>query len=287
MFEFRHVDPTLDSLNAYAQLFGVCFPNADHLNISYLKWLYVDNPDGVVVGFDAFDNGRLAAHYACIPVKLNLFGQLCKGLLSLNTATHPSYQGKGLFTKLASKTYDFAFENGFEGVYGVANANSTPGFTKKLGFTLVSPLEARVGVGSLAEIDWLKVTDSAQFRRIWDAECMRWRLRNPVNPAVIVASNRGEIQVRAATNKPMISACASVAGSFEGLAAFGAGKLLPRASLFLGLLPDGAHRFRWSISIPQRMRPSPLNFIYRGLQDSGRVPTSTGIVCSFLDFDAY
>ena len=285
MFDFRPVIPNPASLSAYAELFNACFPNAEHLNAAYLRWLYVDNPDGLVVGFDAFSGERLAAHYACIPVHLNLFGQACKGLLSLNTATHPDYQGKGLFTKLASRTYDFAAENGFQGVYGIANANSTPGFVKKLGFTLIGPLEARLGVGSLAIIDWKKAAELAQFQRVWDVDRLHWRSSNPANRVVVAAANDCEIQIRAATDKPLISAWARVGGAFAGVPTSSAA--LSRGSLFLGLLPTGACRFRWSLNIPERMRPSPLNFIFRALHGSGRAHESSGIICSFIDFDAY
>lgn len=285
MFDFRPIAPNPSTLSAYAELFNVCFPSAGHLGVKYLRWLYVDNPDGLVVGFDAFDGERLAAHYACIPVQLKLFGQQCKGLLSLNTATHPDYQGKGLFTKLASRTYDFAAENGFQGVYGIANSNSTPGFIKKLGFTLVSPLEARLGLGSLATIDWKRATEIAQFQRVWDAERLRWRSSNPANRAIVVAADKSEIQIRAATDKPLISAWARVGGSFTDLEP--SSHILPRGSLFLGMLPAGTYRFQWSFNIPHQMRPSPLNFIFRGLRGDERVPESSRIICSFIDFDAY
>ncbi|MYM99088.1 GNAT family N-acetyltransferase, partial [Rugamonas sp. FT81W] len=59
------------------------------------------------------------------------------------------------------------------------------------------------------------------------------------------------------------------------------------ARLFLGLVPDNERRFTGYPSIPQRLRPSPLNLIYRSL--SGRVAQldPAAIRFSFLDFDAY
>ena len=94
------------SIQKYIELFAACFPGASHYKAEYLRWLYRANPAGAVVGFDAWDGEILAAHYACVPARMLIGGRACRALLSLNTATHPSYQGKGLFTKLAAATYE-------------------------------------------------------------------------------------------------------------------------------------------------------------------------------------
>lgn len=285
MFEFRPIQTSPNSLNAYADLFRACFPNAHHLSARYLAWLYIDNPDGKVVGFDAYHGEHLAAHYACIPVRLSISGKGCSGLLSLNTATHPDYQGKGLFTQLATRTYEHGADLGLQAVYGIANANSTPGFTRKLGFSLVSPLEARIGVGAAASINWGQAIRNAQFRRIWDTERIKWRCQNPTNPVNVTSVTHNTIEVRADTDKPMISARASVYGTFEGLDVAD-GSFRP-GTLFLGLLPEGTHKRLFSTNIPRKLRPSPLNFIYRSLQQAQEIPDQSNIICSFIDFDAY
>lgn len=285
MFQFREILTTQDSLTAYAELFKTCFPKAHHLTSKYLSWLYNDNPDGKVVGFDAYHDGRLAAHYACIPVRLRLAGVEGVGLLSLNTATHPEHQGQGLFTKLAGLTYERAAGLGHLGVYGVANGNSTHGFTRKLGFALVSPLEARIGIGASAEIDWDMANRLADFQRVWDTQRLKWRCRSPANSMCVTSTTSTSVEAWANTDRVGVSAWASVAGSFPDWESnvrrrhFG--------TLFLGLLPAQAHHFRRSFSIPSKFRPSPLNFIYRPLNDSIKTIDRTKVVCSFIDFDAY
>jgi hypothetical protein len=52
-----------------------------------------------------------------------------------DTMTHSKHVGKGLFTQLAQKTYDYCQENGFHLVFGFPNENSFPGFIKRLGWT--------------------------------------------------------------------------------------------------------------------------------------------------------
>jgi len=62
---------------------------------------------------------------------------------------------------------------------------------------------------------------------------------------------------------------------------------LPRLRLFLGLFPAGSCSYSGYFNIPARLRPSPLNMIFRDLSlqtpslDPGRV------LFSFMNFDAY
>lgn len=283
--DFRQIQTDDASLARYADLFRSCFPDARHLNETYLRWLYRENPDGEVLGYDAIEGERLAGHYACIPVTVDTFGIQRRGMLSLNTATHPDFQGRGLFTKLATLTYELGAERGMESVYGIANANSTPGFVRKLGFSLISSLDARLGIGTPAVINWDKAKERTEFRRIWSAESLRWRCANPTNAVHVVHSNTKTIELRARTDKSLIS----VWGPAAPLAdppepeSFGT----PPATLFIGLLPKGTYRYGLSISVPDRLRPSPLNFIYRPLAQGAVVPEQGAIQCSFVDFDAY
>jgi len=168
------------TLAEYSALFSACFPSTNKFTPAYIAWLYVRNPDGNAFGFDAREDGVLAAHYVCIPAQARIDGRTVRVLLSLNTATHPRFQGQGLFTKLAAMTFDAAAGAGFEGIYGVANANSTPGFIRKLGFQLVRPLDALVGVGRTGAVD-----DRARpcaFERLWTTQALDWRCANPDNP---------------------------------------------------------------------------------------------------------
>jgi GNAT superfamily N-acetyltransferase len=270
----------------YSALFATCFPDAKHFTPEYLRWLYVDNPDGRAFGFDARANGVLAAHYVCIPAQARIEGRVVRVLLSLNTATHPQFQGQGLFTRLAAMTFDAAAADGYEGVYGVANANSTPGFIRKLGFQLVRPLEALVGVGRIGSIP-LDSAETPAFERIWSQSALDWRCANPHNP---VARRRygNHWQFFAAAFGPLVHSYGEVvplAGEYP-VQSVGSAPLTP-LRLYLGLMPDTLRRSRWYISIPQLLRPSPLNLIYRSLANPGGQLDPSRIHFSFLDFDAY
>ncbi|KLN62638.1 hypothetical protein WH96_01320 [Kiloniella spongiae] len=271
-------------------MFGLCFDNAPHLTtpnkaVKYLLWLYHKNPEGKVVGFDAWDKDTLAAHYSTIPIRWSFAGTERKGLLSLNTATHPDYRGKGLFTKLADETYKTATELGYEFVIGVANNNSTSGFIKKLDFTLVTPLDARIGIGTFPRKTRHTLNHSESLiRHCWTQQSFSWRISNPNNPALITRKSDTFSQVEACTDKPAIKAFTEISldKNTEIVSnSFGVG-----LRLMLGVIPQGT---AWGsyISIPQRLKPSPLNLIFRDLQNRNLEIDKRHLYFNFLDFDAY
>jgi GNAT superfamily N-acetyltransferase len=273
-----------ESLAAYAALFAACFPNSEKFSIAYLAWLYRDNPHGQAIGFDARDGATLAAHYVCIPVAVKLHGGYVRAMLSLNTATHPQYQGRGLFTRLAEQTYTRAAELGIVAVCGVANGNSTPGFTRKLGFTLIEPLQAAVGAGRLA-VPPAQAAESAGFRYDWSREALAWRCANPTN-RVAVRLQDGYLQCVAKAAAGMLHAYAELPAPDFALPETQTRLYWSMPRLFLGLVP-GQTGIGSYWSIPQRLRPSPLNFIFRALSKDMAAPGRGEISLSFLDFDAY
>lgn len=282
------IQHTPDVLAQYGALFAACFPGTDKFTPAYLHWLYVANPDGAAVGFDAWDGERLAAHYVCIPARAWVEGRETLVLLSLNTATHPDYQGKGLFTKLAAATFEAGAAAGFDGVYGVANANSTPGFIRKLGFQLVRPLEARVGVGGFHHGHKAPAA-ALSFERSWSPQALAWRCANPHNPVWRRRAGKRQ-QFHAAAFGLRLPAYAELTRDSIPRELDDAGKNAPALSparLFLGLTPDDSSNYWNYASIPQRLRPSPLNLIYRSFVPRVAALDPARIQFTFLDFDAY
>jgi len=279
---FQAVGTSTGELARYVELFSACFRGATHLTESYLGWLYRDNPAGPVVGFDAWDGDRLAAHYACVPASVRIGACDQRALLSLNTATHPAYQGKGLFTQLASRTYAAGAEAGFGLVFGFANANSTPGFLRKLGFSLITPLDASIGIGRFRSVNWDAV-GAADFARSWPREELAWRLRNPTRPVRAIALADGSTGFLAATGRPGLRAWMQIpAAAIPGTDSQG----LPAARVFIGRLPLAASVRSAYFPIPARLRPSPLNMIVLGL--AGPITLDpANIFIGFLDFDAF
>lgn len=271
-------------LEQYSSLFADCFPNAQHMRVPYLRWLYADNPAGSVVAFDAIVEDRVVAHYACIPANVLIEGRPMRALLSLNTATHPLHQGKGLFTHLADLTYQAGAARGFDLVYGVANSNSTPGFVRKLGFQLVTPLQSRIGFGRLGAIDWSRVAAETQFSRDWSVADLTWRLANPCNPVTAFRQRDGSAGLSASANRMGFRAWAELPQLPSSMTT-GSSQSLIHPRIFLGSFPADTCRYRYP-RLPDRLRPSPLNFITKGLRQPLKLEAD-GLLISYLDFDAF
>lgn len=287
----RHDSPALAQ---YVGLFEKAFPKNARFTVAYLDWLYNANPDGLAIGFNAWAGDTLVAHYVCIPTCVEIYGTVVRAMLSLNTATHPAHQGKGLFTRLANATYDSAAAMGIEAVYGIANANSTPGFVKKLGFKLIKPLDAQIGWGTLG-VDWNSVMSRTIFSRKWNNANLKWRMANPKN--TVYMHRRADCAQFFAKAKgwalPTYGECRSdlpYMPDMQDMQDMPSQMLRLSTAvphLYLGLLPDGSRRSSTYVNVPDVLRPSPLNFIYRSLSGSMQTLDGCGISLSFLDFDAY
>lgn len=281
---FERVQTHDERLQGYLALFRAAFPEANHYTLDYLRWMYRDNPEGAAFGHDAIVEDRVIAHFVGLPAKTMLAGQIRKSLLILNVATHPEHQRKGLFAELANRTRDAAAQEGFDVLFGVANALTIPGYRDKLGYQDAGGLEARLGAGRVPQIDWPAAQARARFFRSWTPETLSWRLRNPANPVNMWKSSTGAAAFEAATAYPFIRAYAEMA---DGASAASAPSTPFAARVFVGLVPPGAWRARWSASIPDRLRPSPLRLIFLNLRDPGIILRKEEVLLSFLDFDAF
>ena len=271
-YTFERVGIDEASLERSAELLRTVFGGAG-FHAGLLRWQYRDNPAGTIVGWNAIaPDGSIAGHYVVQPLQASVEGSAERGALSFNTATHPAHQGKGLFTELGRRTYESAAAEGYGHVVGVANANSTPGFTRKLGFTLVSALEARIGLALRP-----REAGAAAYERTWSDEAARWRAARPGARYRAIGD-----RLYAATPQPGIRALLAACDAFRDTASAALG--LRPLDLWLGLEPNGAPP---SVRIPGRFRPSPLNFIFLDLRGGRRSPDAGTVRFRAADFDPY
>jgi GNAT superfamily N-acetyltransferase len=299
-------------LPATAALLGGVFPGSDVSRLEYLRWLYADSPFGEVIEANLDDEAGRAGHYALVPVALTRDGVPISGALSLNTAVHERARGGGTFVRLASEAIELATRGGIRALVGVANANSTPGFLRRLDFELLGPLPASVlvprpgGAGGLRS-GW---SDPSAFAagglaagsgelmsvpargeaRLWDERTLAWRLERPggryalhrsqqLLAVSLLARRRG---MRVAVLLKIFSRRPLEAGVQHALVRVAC--RFHRAPLALHVGFNRHVSFR-GVALPERLRDSPLNLIYRSLEQSPR-PGSV-VDFEFLDFDAY
>ncbi|MEM6343909.1 MAG: GNAT family N-acetyltransferase [Bacteroidota bacterium] len=274
-YQFAPITTDTASLNALSLFLGEVFEQPDLFSYDYLHWQYVANPEGEIVGFTAAQNAQLAAQYALQPFRALIGGRAVACLLSLNTATSSQHRGRGLFTQLAKRSYALARELGYELIVGVANANSMPGFVNKLGFKTLGPLAVRLGFGPLQRKQNPIVP---QYQQLWSRESLTWRLDKPKGKYYCRGS-----QIMVPSAYPQIAACLGHFAQTDFSLAKGSHTLL---KLYLGLDPN-LHFGRYYVNIPQKLRPSPLHFIYKSLGEQDFALRRETTLFQALDFDAY
>ncbi|EGQ9966930.1 GNAT family N-acetyltransferase [Vibrio cholerae] len=289
--EYRPLELSDVEISNIVTLLKKCFPKSAKFSNDYLKWLYVDNPNGRAIGFNAYINQELVGHYSCIPMLASVSGESQKGLLSLNTATHPNHQGKGLFRKLANETYKLAKDIDYKFVCGVANSRSSLLFVKLLKFQHVAPLEVKLSFGSVLDVENLKnVDDFAEFSTQWDSKTLEWRMSNPVNVCRVGLKNGSSARVFANTEYPFIVNDGIALLGNDSDADYASESLKDRFSIKMSLClypKEIIKRNTIHVNLPDKFKPSPLNFIYKDLTEIKRTLSPCKVFFNYLDFDAY
>ncbi len=246
---------------------------------TFQHW-YLDNPNGRVVSYNALYGDIIAAHYAVIPVKMEISERIVPGLLSMATVTHPEHQGKGLFKQLAKCTYDYATRMGYEFVIGVANSNSFPGFIKHLRFQDVGMLDVMVGFSKKIRED-----SSKTFRFYWDEKTVRWRLEREKYSKGLT-SVFGTKAIWKFKKAPFIHTymgCISE-GILAGLNIPQVCSLLRPINLYI-VMGSNAKKMGYH-ELPKFIKHSPFHLIFLDLTE-GKLPkmTKDNIFFQLMDFD--
>jgi GNAT superfamily N-acetyltransferase len=129
---------TLDDRDASLALMDRAY-GRDERRADLWDWAFADNPNTDELYYLVADTGAaLAAQYATLPVAMQHHGRSIRGLISLFTATDPSFQRRGLFRTLAQELYDNTRET-CPIVFGFPNELSAPGFYNHLDWVDLRP----------------------------------------------------------------------------------------------------------------------------------------------------
>ena len=244
------------------------------------KYWYLDNPNGKVLSYNALYEDIIAAHYALIPVKMEIAGRIASGLLSMATVTHPEHRGKGLFKTLAKATYDYAAQSGYEFVIGVANANSYPGFIKYFNFSDIGQLEVLFGFSSDIMPSGKKV-----YIMHWDEESLKWRL-SKLNYSTDGRNVYGTKGVWKFKKAPLIKTFMGKVDSdfLKKLNLKKNNKLIRPLNLYVGLGSNA--REKGYFTVPKFIEHSPFHLIFLDLTGGSLPPINKdNIFFQLIDFD--
>jgi hypothetical protein len=259
--EIQEVSPS--KVNAYQKLFTICFPNSN-MKSEYINWLYFENPRGKAVGFDAIERGKVVSHYACIPTSIDSVA----GLLSVNTATHPDFRSKGLYKKLAMKTYE-QWSGDFHFVIGVANAQSANTFINRLGFTEVGRLNLRYG----------NLDRPQTGSKSWTNNEIQWRVNCPRKKLYKETVSTYSIQLSIRPNNYPIKLKSVISLSSVDEAV---NRVTGETGRF-GFTVDWIRDLKPIAKLPEWLKPSPLVLIFQSLGET-KVEVNSW---SFSDFDVF
>lgn len=294
---FLNEEVALDQVRSLlTEVFG-----GERFSKEYVNWLYRANPCGPEISVNFMRGERCLAHYAVVPQHWRDGAEILPMALSLNTAVGAECRGRGMFTRMADATYRRALDNrDIAAILGVANANSTHGFVKSLGFQLVAPLPVRMGVivpWHGADVTEVEPTDLPEtlfapngVAQAWTRDTLAWRLASPLTRYRLHLHESGAlVSCRIIqSGVPMMIILKILAAPGTRVAT---GRLLAAAAKAHGT-PVYLHAGFNSqakipgIPLPRRILPSPLNLIYRPMKASAP-PVFTPASFEFLDFDAY
>ncbi len=278
---FRPAEPA--DFDRTVELMALGFPGVAKFSPAFLQWQYYDNPAGPPLGCNIDDGGRLVGHLMGIPLKVRLQGEPTVVTLIMNVATHPDYRGRGLFLELVRRVAAMSAARGHAAVVGVANGQTIHAYETKLGFQNVAGLHAHVELLPQT-IDFDRALETAAFARAWDDATLAWRLKNPANPLRIAGSLFGGLVVEGASTLPLIRSRGVIPR--QGLSISGRGIVMGPA-VVLGLTPKGTEKRNLAVTVPKRLRPSPLRLIYINHRKPGDRLDPDRVLFSFLDFDAF
>lgn len=200
-----------ERLDEFVDLFHVCFNK--EIPKSFLNWRYIENPVKEFFVYVALDKNKIIANYSVSPIILSSVDVDIKSALSMTTMTHPTYSGKGLFTRLASILYEDMQEYGYKLVWGFPNNNSHRAFVTKLQWKDIYEIPTmRLNLNNKTQLSKTKsleinhdnkfdlnyrINNYSNFIRVKkDNPYLKWRyLNNPLNDYknIVITNNKKDV----------------------------------------------------------------------------------------------
>jgi len=126
----------------------------DEQHAAFFDWKHRANPFGESPAWVAVDGDRIVGFRTFLRWEFERAGEVVRAVRAVDTATHPDYQGRGIFSKLTRHALDEMRSEGVGFVFNTPNDQSRPGYLK-MGWQDVGrlPVHARPrSVGALLRL---------------------------------------------------------------------------------------------------------------------------------------
>ena len=199
-------------------------------------WKHVDNPFGPSPSWVATDGDRIAGFRTFMrwDFRRGDKPEVVRAVRAVDTATHPDYQGRGIFTTLTMAAIDDLRAEGIGLIFNTPNEKSRPGYLK-MGWQQIGSLPTHVRVTKVGSVH--RIAASRVPARIWSVETSKG-----TDPAVALADEAAVAVLLG--SQPAGAGLATVRSAAFLRWRYGFGPLHYRAVVAPGGIADGVALFR-------------------------------------------
>jgi GNAT superfamily N-acetyltransferase len=115
----------------------------DDLFARFFAWKHRESPFGTSPAWVAVDDDRVVGFRTFVRWEFTHRDRTFRAVRAVDTATHPDYQGQGIFSRLTGVGLDAMRAEGVDFVFNTPNDNSRPGYIK-MGWQVIGRLPASV-----------------------------------------------------------------------------------------------------------------------------------------------
>ena len=102
----------------------------DEQSTAFFRWKHRDNPFGPSPAWVAVDGEAVVGYRVFLRWEFVRAGEVVRAVRAVDTATHPDYQGQGIFSRLTLHALEHLAEDGVAFVFNTPNDKSRPGYLK-------------------------------------------------------------------------------------------------------------------------------------------------------------
>jgi predicted N-acetyltransferase YhbS len=124
------------------------------------RWKHIDNAYGRSPMWVACDDGVVVGFRVFMRWAFERDGDVVQAARAVDTATHPDYQGRGIFTRLTMLGLDALRDEGVHFIFNTPNDKSRPGYLK-MGWRVLGRPRASIRPSTLGRIATLRSARTA------------------------------------------------------------------------------------------------------------------------------